>query len=61
VLRADIDALLGRALAIGPKRILDLGDDIEGGDGGTVMHGFYDTELPGWDKMAAGLTGLMGI
>ncbi|KAF2802698.1 NAD(P)-binding protein [Mytilinidion resinicola] len=58
---ADDKTVNGRAFAIGPKRILDLGDDIEGGDGGAVMHGFYETELPGWDKMADGLKGLMGI
>jgi len=58
---ADDKTVNGRAFAIGPKRILDLGDDVEGGDGGSVMHGFYETELPGWDKMAAGLIGLMGI
>lgn len=58
---ADDSKVNGRAFACGPKRILDLGDDIEGEDAGKVMHGFYETELPGWDKMAAGLIELMGI
>jgi hypothetical protein len=30
-------------------------------DAGKVMHGFYETKLPGWDKIAARLIELMGI
>jgi len=40
---------------------MDLGDDIESEDAGKVMHGLYETKLPGWDKMAARLIELMGI
>lgn len=52
---------VSRAFACGPKRIMDLGDDIEGEDAGKVMHGLYGTKLPGWDKMAARLIELMKI
>jgi hypothetical protein len=61
MLVANTHIFLGRAFSIGPKRILDLGDDIEGGDGGSVMHEFHQTELSGWDKYSAGITGLMGV
>ncbi|OCK72998.1 NAD(P)-binding protein [Lepidopterella palustris CBS 459.81] len=58
---ADDKTINGRAFAIGPKRILDLCDDVEGGDGGTVMQGFHQTELRGWDKYSAEIAGLMGL
>jgi hypothetical protein len=52
---------VGRAFACSLKQILDLGNDIESEDTGKVMHEFYETELPGWDKVAAGLIELIGI
>ena len=51
----------GRAFAIGPKRILDLGDDFDGEDAGKVMHTFYETETPGWDKQATEMKAMMKV
>jgi len=58
---ADDKTINGRAVAAGPKRVLDLCDDVEGGDGGSVMRGYHETELPGWDKLSAALVKLMGF
>ncbi|KAL1965505.1 hypothetical protein VTN77DRAFT_5761 [Rasamsonia byssochlamydoides] len=58
---ADDSTINGRAFAVGPKRILDLGDDREGEDAGKVMHGFYKTEIPDWNKLEEGMLRLMGF
>jgi 5'-hydroxyaverantin dehydrogenase len=45
---ATDDQIAGRALAVGPYRILDLRDDAEGMDAAEAMRGFWETELPGF-------------
>jgi len=51
----------GRAFAVGPKRILDLEDDLKGEFSGKVMGGFYETEMPAWDVKSAKMCAMMGI
>jgi len=58
---ADDSSVNGRAFAIGPKRVLDLGDDLEGEFAGKAMADFYKVELPGWDAMAARMEKMMGL
>ncbi|KAF2811245.1 NAD(P)-binding protein [Mytilinidion resinicola] len=61
MLFADDKTINGRAIATGPKRNLDLGDDVAGGDGGKVMAGFFETELPNWPTHSAGIAKLLGF
>jgi len=60
VMLADDNTINGRAFSIGPKRVLDLGDDLEGKDAGEVMHGYHETEMQNWSKHAAAIAALMG-
>jgi 5'-hydroxyaverantin dehydrogenase len=55
------DGINGRAFIVGPKKIVDLGDDEEGCDGGLVMKNFGRLQLPGYKDKVAKLMKLMGF
>ncbi|KAF2490287.1 NAD(P)-binding protein [Lophium mytilinum] len=61
LLFADDKTVNGRAIATGPKRNLDLGDDIANGDGGKIMAEYFETDLPNWPEHSAGLAKLLGF
>lgn len=38
-----------------------MGDDLEGEDAGKAMHGFYETEIPGWSKLEKEMLRYLGF
>ncbi|OJD34124.1 nad dependent epimerase dehydratase family protein [Diplodia corticola] len=60
-LRCASDAgVVGRALAVGPHRVLDLGDDVEGWDAGRAMGvEMLGGDIKGWEVQVEGMEGKM--
>ncbi|KAL0253365.1 hypothetical protein SLS55_010342 [Diplodia seriata] len=51
----------GRAFAVGPRRVLDLGDEPEGWNAGKVMREMLEDDVAGWDEHVEKMLGLMGL
>ncbi len=52
---------LGRSFAVGPRKVLDLGDDSAEQFSGIAMARFYKNELLGWDEKAAKMIAMIGV
>ncbi|EKG18681.1 hypothetical protein MPH_04027 [Macrophomina phaseolina MS6] len=56
---ADDDTICGRAFSVGPRRMIDLCDDLEGQN---AEKGIAElrADAPGWEDMIMGVMELMG-
>ncbi|KAK8216165.1 hypothetical protein IWZ01DRAFT_539103 [Phyllosticta capitalensis] len=51
----------GRSIVVGPRRNIDLCDDVDGQFGGPVARKYLEEELPGWDQTEERLRKYMGF
>lgn len=58
---AQDSSINGRSIVIGPRRNIDLCDDVEGNFGGTVAKRYLEEELPGWEQTERKLLKFMGV
>ncbi|KAK7513678.1 uncharacterized protein IWZ02DRAFT_504459 [Phyllosticta citriasiana] len=58
---AQDSSVNGRSIVIGPRRNIDLCDDVEGNFGGIVAKRYLEEELPGWEQTERKLLKYMGV